>query len=230
MRKIAVILAALLVGVPSLFAQSPYNYTGRYYVSVQGGMLATVSDNVFSYFDHGLGKEIFKGQGSFAVGYDFSQVLGVRVSVGYGFNAGASNVYETYPSGHHWPFTFHAVSGFADAVLNLAGLADSGSPFSPKLYGGLGCGYTFGFTYPAHPFQNPHDPNFMIAFRAGAIAEYDFVSGFGIIADLGLEAYDDWYNGIRPTDRDHLWHAKGYAGFPFDLVPKISLGVIYHFK
>ena len=36
-------------------------------------------------------------------------------------------------------------------------------------------------------------------------------------------------NGIRPNDFDQ-YYFQGYAGFPFDLVPKLSLGLIYHFN
>lgn len=228
MRKIAVILAALLVGVPTLFAQSPFDYAGRWNFSVQGGLAVTVSDNVFGYTDNGMFKDLLKLQGSAAIGYDFTSAFGVRLAGGYAQHAGSSNIMETGGK-NVWPFTYQSIYGFADAVLHINGLADNFGPFAPKFYAGLGAAKTYGFTNPNHPFQNPHDPNFVLGFRGGFIAEVDFPFGLGLFADLGLEAYDDWHNGIRPTDKDQESY-KGYAGFPFDLVGKLSFGVIYHFK
>ena len=229
MRKIAVLLATLLVGASSLSAQSPFNYTGRWNMSFSGGMLATVSDNTFGYFEQGRGKEIFDLTGSVAIGYDFSGSLGMRVQFGYGRNHGGSNIYQTGDGKTLYPFDFEDFSVFADAILNLNALADNWLPFSPKLYGGLGGAYTFNFTDPKHPFQNPTDKNLVIGIRAGVIAEWDFLSGLGIYADLGIEGYDDWYNGIRPSEPDHS-EKLGYAGFPLDLAAKLQLGLIYHFK
>ena len=228
MRKIAVILAAFLVGMPTLFAQSPFDFSGRWNFSVQGGLGVTLSENAFGYTDTHVAKDLFKLQGSAAIGYDFTNSFGMRVAGGYAGHAGSSNIYDTYAKANY-PFTYKSVYVFADAILNLAGLADNGSPFNPKLYGGLGGARTFGFTDPHHPWQNPHDPNFVLGMRAGAIAEIDFASGLGLFADLGLEAYGDWHNGIRPDDIDQGYF-QGYAGFPFDLVGKLSFGVIYHFK
>lgn len=227
MRKIAVLLAALLVGVPTLFAQSTFDYAGRWNFSVQGGLAVTVSDNVFGYTDNGMTKDLLKLQGAAAIGYDFTSAFGVRLAGGYAQHAGSSNILETGTK-DVWPFTYQSIFGFADAVLNVNGLADNFGPFAPKFYAGLGAAKSYGFTNPNHPFQNPHDPNFVLGFRAGFIAEVDFPFGLGLFADLGLEAYDDWHNGIRPSDTDQASY-KGYAGFPFDLVTKLSFGVIYHF-
>ena len=228
MRKIAVILAAILVGVPALFAQSPFDYAGRWNFSVLGGLAVTVSDNAFGYTDNGMTKDLLKLQGSAAIGYDFTSGFGVRIAGGYAQHASSSNILET-GSKNVWPFTYQSIYGFADAILNVNGMAENFVPFSPKFYAGIGMAKTFGFTNPNHPFQNPHDPNFVLGFRGGFIAEIATRSGLGFFADLGLEAYDDWHNGIRPsnTDQDRF---KGYAGFPFDLVGKLSFGVIYHFK
>ena len=228
MRKIAVILAALLVGVPSLFAQGPFDYSGRWNFSVQGGLAVTVSDNVFGYTDNGMFKDLLKLQGQAAIGYDFTGSFGVRLAGGYANHASSSNILQTGGK-NVWPFTYSSVFVFGDAVMNLNGITGHFSPFAPKFYAGLGGARTFGFTNPHHPFQNPHDPNFVFAFRGGFIAEVNFPAGIGLFADLGLEAYGDWHNGIRPTDFDQSFY-RGYAGFPFDLVPKLSLGLIYHFK
>jgi hypothetical protein len=228
MRKIAVILAALLAGVPALFAQSPFDYAGRWNFSVQGGLAVTVSDNVFGYTDNGMFKDLLKLQGAAAIGYDFTSAFGVRIAGGYAQHAGSSNILET-GSKNVWPFTYQSIFGFADALLHVNGLVENYGPFAPSFYAGLGAAKTYGFTNPNHPFQNPHDPNLVLGFRAGFIAEVDFQSGLGLFCDLGLEAYDDWHNGIRPSNIDQSRY-KGYAGFPFDLVGKLSLGIIYHFK
>ncbi len=228
MRKIAVILAALFVGVPTLFAQSPFDYAGRWNFSVQGGLAVTVSDNVFGYTDNGMFKDLLKLQGSAAIGYDFTSGFGVRLAGGYAQHAGSSNILET-GSKNVWPFTYKSIYGFADALLHVNGLTETYGPFAPSFYAGIGAAKTFGFTDPHHPFQNPHDPNYVFGMRGGFIAEIDFPAGLGLFADLGLEAYGDWHNGIRPNDFDQ-YYFQGYAGFPFDLVPKLSLGLIYHFN
>ena len=43
---------------------------------------------------------------------------------------------------------------------------------------------------------------------------------------MGLEAYRDNYNGLQPTEHDQTAYT-GYAGFPLDLRPMLSLGVIF---
>lgn len=229
MRKIAVFVVALLAGVPALFAQGPFDYTGRFNFSVQGGLAATLSENTFAFTDNGKTMELVKPQCALSLGYDFSSYFGVRLSTAYAQHAGSSNVYDTPETDIYWPFTYHSVSVFADGILNLNTLSENFMPFSPKLYAGLGGARTFNFTNPHHPFQNPHNGNTVIGFRAGAIAEFDLPFGLGFFADLGLEAYNDWHNGIRPAESDQQWY-KGYAGFPFDLVGRLSLGVIYHIK
>ena len=229
MRKIAVCLATLFVGASSLFAQSPFDYSGRWNVSLSGGMLATVSENTFGYFERGRGKEIFDLTGSFAIGYDFTGTVGMRVQGSYGRNHSSANIYQTGDGKTIYPYQFQDIAVFADAILNFNALANNFLPFSPKLYGGLGGAYTFGFTDPKHPFQTPVKRNIVAGFRAGVIAEWAFLSGLGIYADLGIEAFDDWYNGIRPPEEDHT-RVKGYAGFPLDLAAKLQLGLIYHFK
>ena len=150
MRKIAVLLATLFMGAFSLSAQSPFNYSGRWNVALSGGMLATVSENTFAYFEQGRGKEIFDLTGALAVGYDFSGSLGMRVQASYGRNHSGANVYQTGDGKTMYPYQFQDVALFADAILNFNALADNFLPFSPKLYGGLGGACTFGFTDPHH--------------------------------------------------------------------------------
>ncbi|MCR4859331.1 MAG: hypothetical protein K5910_01555 [Bacteroidales bacterium] len=222
-------MAVLLAGASSLFAQSPFDYAGRFNFSVQGGLAATLSENTFGYTDTGTTKDLLKLQGSAAIGYDFNSSFGIRLAGGYAEHASSSNIYDTPGGVKIWPFTYKSVSVFVDGILNLNGLAENFVPFSPKFYAGLGGARTFGFTDPHHPFQTPCGKNTVIGLRAGFIAEVNTPSGIGFFADLGLEAYDDWHNGIRPSEPDHT-KVRGYAGFPFDLVAKASLGIIYHFK
>ena len=154
MRKIAVILATLLVGAPSLFAQGPFDYSGRWNIAVQGGLSATVSDNVFGYTDTGTFKDLLKLQGQAAIGYDFTGSFGVRIAGGYSNHAGSSNIYDTYGK-DIWPFTYKSIFGFADVIMNLNGVTGHFSPVAPKFYAGIGGAKTFGFTDPQHPWQNP---------------------------------------------------------------------------
>ena len=229
MRKTLICIAALLLGASSMFAQNKaaYDYTGCFNVSVQGGMNYSLSENHFSYYDNRMGKELFNLQGSVSVGYDFSPAFGVRFNVNYGKNSGACNVRQTSQRGF-WPYDFNNLDFFADAILNLYGLAEETGPFAIKLYAGLGWAYTFGFTDADHPWQDTYKDNGSLGLRAGAIFEYDFKNGFGIFADLSGAGYTDRYNGLEPlnTDQDSY---NGYAGFPFDLKAQISLGIIYHF-
>ena len=79
---------------------------------------------------------------------------------------------------------------------------------------------------PFHPWQDVKTKNNAFGFRGGFIAEYDFSDAFGIFADMGLEAYRDNYNGLQPSKEDQTAYT-GYAGFPLDLRPMLSLGVIF---
>ncbi|MBQ1640664.1 MAG: hypothetical protein II051_05385, partial [Lachnospiraceae bacterium] len=82
------------------------------------------------------------------------------------------------------------------------GLNDVKSAFEPKLYFGLGGAHTYALNPTAdnayfakygkfHPWQLTHDPNEVIGFRLGAIAQYNLPFGLGFYADLCGEAYID---------------------------------------
>jgi hypothetical protein len=229
MRKTLICIAALLIGAASVFAQNKeaYDYTGRFNVSVQGGMSYSLSENHFGYYDNHRVKDLFNLQGSVSLGYDFSPAFGLRLNVNYGKNSGACNVKQTHANGF-WPYDFSNVDFFADAMLNLFGLAEETGPFTIKLYAGIGWAYTFGFTEAGHPWQDTYKDNGSLGLRLGGICEYDFKSGFGIFADVSGAAYTDRYNGLEPYNEDQDSY-NGYAGFPFDLKAQLSLGVIYHF-
>ena len=227
MRKTLICIAALLIGAASVFAQNKeaYDYTGRFNVSVQGGMSYSLSENHFGYYDNHRVKDLFNLQGSVSLGYDFSPAFGLRLNVNYGKNSAACNIRET--ADHVFrPYDFSNIDFFADAMLNLFGMTEETGPFAIKLYAGLGWAYTFGFSDPEHPWQDLHQTNGSLGMRLGGIFEYDFKSGFGIFVDVSGAAYTD--NGLEPENEDQEAF-NGYAGFPFDLKAQLSLGVIYHF-
>ena len=253
MKKLTSIIAILILGFTSVFGQNLGNVPERpLYFSLQGGPMYSRSDNsfVYEYFDHPF--KLVTWQFSGAVGYDFTNAFGLRLNVGYtNNNPGAGNYWNTnygYVSttvadDRYFPYTFKSVNGFIDATLNLKGLHHKSSSFAPKLYAGLGFGYTFGFKATDdnlyapqhngdfHPWQSREEffskRNFVPAFRLGFIAEYNFTDVVGVFADICGEAYGDLYNGLMPTNRlvDYL---RGYAGFPFDLRGHVSLGLVFH--
>ncbi|MBQ8071876.1 MAG: autotransporter outer membrane beta-barrel domain-containing protein [Bacteroidales bacterium] len=234
MRKSATLMVALFLGAVSVFAQDRFDYSGRWNIAVQGGTMFSINENVHSYTGQGNTADLFTYQGGLALGYDINQAFGVRLSVSYGKNVSASNYKQTkldYPT-QRFPYEFHSVNVFADAILNINEWAEEDSRFSPKVYAGVGFAETFGFkeTGDHHPWQwdNISKTNTPIGFRVGAIGEYDFSNGLGIYIDVVGEAYMDNYNGIHPETEAH-GRREGYAGFPLDLRALASFGVIYHF-
>lgn len=243
MHKFITICAALLFGATAAFAQdkAAFDPSGKFYVSVQGGPMLSISENAFSYKDNGKTAKLITPQASLSVGYDFTRAFGLRANIGFGNNRSACNTQNTAMHGFY-PYEFKSINCFVDAVLQLNYVNMTWSAFCPKLYFGIGGAHTFGFnevdfgsytkTDPTfkrfHPWQNVNESNDVIAFRFGFIAEYNFRSGFGVFADIAGEAYTDNFNGLMPKDGDFdAFH--GYAGFPFDLRGLCSLGVVYHF-
>ena len=228
MKKITSIFAILLFGVVSLSAQNAFvGGHNAWTFAIQGGPIYSLNENGFSYRENGRGWDLFTLQGSAAIGYEFTQGLGVRVSVGYGKNMGAANVRQT-AAGGFYPYSFKSINGFVDGTLDLNGNYAKVRAFRPRLYAGLGMGYTYDFTDSKHPWQEAYitKTNYVFGFRGGFIAEYDFTSWFGIFADLCGEAYKDNYNGLQPSQSDQDQY-KGYAGFPLDLRGMLSFGVIF---
>lgn len=243
MKKISLIFAVLLVGTAALSAQNAFVGGHRAWTfALQGGPMYSLNENGFSYRENGHGGKLISLQGSASIGYEFTNALGFRVSVGYGDNRGAANTRETSAHGFY-PYDFRSVNGFFDATLDLNGNYAIDRAFRPRLYAGIGFGHTFNFTKPTaygtpksevgweadnpfHPWQDISIQNTVFGFRGGFIAEYDFSRNFGIFADLCGEAYGDQYNGLQPTERDQ-GDFSGYAGFPLDLRASLSFGIIF---
>lgn len=231
MKKLTSIIAILILGASSIFAQNAFVGGHRAWTfAVQGGMLYSLNENCFTYRDNGEGLKLFTPQGSAAIGYEFTNALGARLSVGYGLNRSAGNHYQTAAWGYY-PYSFKSINAFLDATLDMNGLFEVEHAFRPVFYLGVGLGHTFGFTDPHHPWQGAYitTNNTVFGFRGGFIAEYDFTPSIGVFIDLGGEAYNDKYNGLRPAQSDHD-KFTGYAGFPLDLRFMGSFGLIYRFN
>lgn len=194
-------------------------------VGIQGGMMYSVSENTFVYGEQGRGGELFTPSFGLNFGYDFSRQIGIRLAFAYGKNPGACNTYQTSARGFY-PFQYQSVSCFVDGMLSLVGAGEEG--FNTRLYGGIGVGYSFGFTDSGHPWQKVSPQNLAPGFRLGVIAEYVFSFGLGFFADLCGEAFADNFSGLKPTEEDFK-NIKGYPGFPLDLRAPLSLGVMYRF-
>ena len=227
-RKMFLTGLALVMSCCFLSAQDDVR-DKRFYVSVEGGPMFNLYENAFSYVDNGKTMDLFTLQYGAAAGFDFNKAFGVRLSFSAGKDAGAANTYNT-AAGGFYPYTFKDISAFADAVLDLKPSRRDFSGFRPKLYAGLGAGFSKDFTDPEHPWQGKYltSPNAAFGFRGGFIAEYVFKSGLGVFADLRGEAFFDNFNGLEPTDADHN-NRPGYAGFPFDLRAKALLGISFRF-
>lgn len=215
---------ALVVAASPAFADASAKPARPFNVSLSGGTLLSLGENTFTYRDNGKFGDLFGYQGGLALGYDFSNVFGVRLSAVFGSNASACNTVQTSAHGFY-PYQYKGVNVFADALLNLT---SSRQGFSPILYAGIGGAHTFGFTDPRHPWQRLSPQNTAFGFRFGFIAEYNFSPVFGLYLDLCGEAYTDNYNGLKPTTEDAT-HYQGYPGFPLDLRFPVSFGVIFHF-
>lgn len=227
-------MCALVLGAASLWASGDRkvsddapSHAGTIYISLQGGPVFNLYENAFSYRDNGRLAELFTPQGALSFGIDFSDVFGIRIMAEGGSDAGACNVRET-SGGGFWPYRFYNADVFADAVLNLSGLAGRITRFRPKVYAGLGAAHTFAFTDSGHPWQKVSGSNTVPGFRGGFIAEFTGNSGFGVFLDLCGEAFSDMYNGLMPSAEDQK-NYEGYGGFPLDLRCILSVGLVYHF-
>lgn len=243
MKKISLIFAVLLFGTAALSAQNAFVGGHRAWTfALQGGPMYSLHENHFSYRENDCAGKLITLQGSAVIGYEFTNALGFRVSVGYGDNRGAANTRNTSAHGFY-PYDFRSVNAFLDVTLDLNGNYAIDRAFRPRLYAGVGFGHTFNFTKPTdygtqktwpgwevdnpfHPWQDISVQNKVFGFRGGFIAEYDFTRSFGIFADLCGEAYGDQYNGLQPTQGDQN-QDDGYAGFPFDLRASLSFGIIF---
>ena len=216
-------VAALTIGAAAFTGGAQDKPAHPFYIALQSGGLVSVNENVFSYHDNGRTADLVTQEFGLAIGYDFSNYFGARLSGAFGKNVSACNVNQT-SAGGFYPYDFKSVNVFADAILNLK----PSGVFSPKLYVGAGGAYTFGFSDPGHPWQEVRSGNAAFGFRGGFIAQWDCGEHVGIFADLCGEAYTDQYNGLRPNSEDQS-KADGYAGFPLDLRGVVSLGVLFRF-
>lgn len=214
-RKILLPVLILLCGVPSLSAQvTPYEYKGLWYVSIQGGASYFNGDDAHIYRLQGQWWTPVGASGALSGGYNIANGHELRLSAAFG-KKNASRV--TYKEELH-PYSFQSVSIFADYALAFLSLAENFNPFNPKLYLGAGCAYSFNFDNPWSPELPVHDSNWVPAFHFGTILEYDFPSGLGLFADIGLCFYDDPYDG------------QGRHSFVLDMDVGLNFGVIYHIK
>jgi len=229
MKKLLVSLLALLLVAGPTFAQShePYDFSGRWYVGLYGGAHYNVYENYFAYGENDKGWNLITAQGGIAAGYEYNKIWSFRATLEISKNAGAMNIRETH-DGIFRPYTFKAVDFFADAIVNIMGVADDLGKWSPKIYGGVGFGYSFGFTDPQHPWQTLTTGNFAPGFRLGGILQYDFRSDMGVYLDVNGSAFADHYNGLKPAKSEQP--EKGYAGFPLDVKGNVSLGIVYRFN
>ena len=227
MKKLFLIFAVLLSGAATLSAQNAFVGGHRAWTfALQGGTMYSINENRFTYGEHGHAADLWTWQGSAAIGYEFTEAMGVRVSVGYGKNVSACNSRQT--DGGFYPYQFKSVNAFVDGTLDLNRNYGKVWSFHPILYAGIGLGHTYDFTDAKHPWQAQYRTfnNNVFGFRGGFIAEYDFTDWFGIYVDLCGEAYNDKYNGLQPTEEDQGYF-KGYGGFPLDLRGMASFGVIF---
>lgn len=222
MRKLAIFVLAMAASSVMLLAQS--REPARLYVSLQGGAMYSINENHFTYRENGKPLGLITPHGAVAVGFDITPRFGSRLSVSYGNNASACNSYNTAGRGFY-PYTFQSINAFIDVILNLR---HPSVKFLPKLYAGIGEGYTFGFSDPGHPWQKLHSGNVTLGLRGGFIGQYNFTEHIGAFFDICGEAYTDTYNGLQPSADDQN-ASKGYAGFPFDLRGLVSLGAVYKF-
>lgn len=143
MKKITLIFAALLIGAATLSAQNAFVGGHRAWTfALQGGPMYSVNENGFSYRENGYGGKLFSLQGSAAIGFEFTEALGLRLSVAYGDNRSAANTRQTAAHGFY-PYNFRSVNGFLDGTLDLNGNYAVERAFRPRLYAGIGVGHTF---------------------------------------------------------------------------------------
>lgn len=199
------------------------------YLAVQGSMLVSVNENVFSYVDNKRIPDLLSPQGGLQLGYYFTNNWSMRMAAYFGQNASAANTLDTSAHGFY-PYRFKSTNVFIDVVFDFFGRSDSAPlrRFYPQVYFGLGYAHTFGFTDSGHPWQKIDPENNEFGFRLGVTGEFAVNRSFSFFVDACGEGYGDQYNGLQPSTADQQ-KKQGYAGFPLDLRFIASLGVIFHF-
>lgn len=207
------------------------NHSGRFFISLQGGIAFTHSENWTSYRDHDKTGSLFTPSASLAVGYDFNEVWGARLAGTFGKGVSACNYNETVGFiDVYTPYDFTAYDLFLDGIMSLNGLRGVDHRFNARFFAGIGFAHTWNFatdnaqtkTHPQWITTIDGSSNNVFGFRAGAILEYNFSSDFGIFADFSGTFYGDKYNAMSPSRDDP-------ENFLFDVRGLGSLGVIFHF-
>ncbi|MBR1783346.1 MAG: hypothetical protein IJ753_07525 [Bacteroidales bacterium] len=199
------------------------------YLAVQGSILLSVNENVFSYVDNRRIPDLLTPQGGLQLGYYFTNNWSMRLAAYFGQNASAANTVDTAAHGFY-PYKFKSANFFLDVVFDFLSRGDAEKlrTFYPRIYFGLGYAHTFGFTDSGHPWQKIDPVNNEFGFRLGFMGEFAVNRTFSFFFDLCGEGYGDQYNGLQPSVEDQN-KKQGYAGFPLDLRFVASLGVIFHF-
>ena len=222
----------LILGLSTAIALSAQEYdptAHKLHLLVQGGPSVSFGENYFSYDSNKKSFYLVSAQFSGGIMYDFTPRFSMRFSAGMGGNAGAKNTEETEDH-DFYPYHYMNVSAFADFIFDPRGEHPRITAFKPYVYVGVGYAYTFGFhfTNSSYHWQVVTDPNHALGIRAGIMPVYYFNKFIGMYADLCLEAYTDSYNGLKPSEEDKTQTA-GYPGFPFDMRPELSLGLLINF-
>lgn len=227
MRKCIMLAATLLLCAVPLFAQrtplTPYEYGHRWYFVFQGGPLYFSSEYNGNLIAEGRIGELFSVGAGLGMGYNITDAHEIRFIGNYSRKTAVCEPYIpdvddlSDVSVTTYTYKFRTINFFADYLLNYNALAENFVPFTAKIYGGLGFGYSYDFTEPGNPEVWVRDPNLVPGLNLGFILEYDFKDGFGLYSDLGAAVYYDRYNGIAPI------------GFPLDLEAYLQVGLIYHF-
>ena len=213
--------------------------THQWGVSVRGGVIANIHENVRSYFRHSVPLTIITSGFSVDGVYNFTDLFEMRLSASVARNAGACNSQEV--GGGFYPYNFRSINVFMDQMLHFGTSEDA---FSSRIYGGVGYAHTYGLveemrvgvTDWPHPWEKdtgqklPHtnEPNNVFGFRVGYLGEWHITPEVGVLIDACGEFYTDRYDCLMPHINDHEPY-RGYAGFPFDMRVIVSLGFAYHF-
>lgn len=222
-------------------------------ISVQGGALYSLNENAWTFNNDSkatsasvlqAARAALKGdytgrttgQGSISLGYDFGHALGIRLQGGYSMNSSAGN-HNQDPTQSFHPYSFTAVTGYADAVFNISGFINPEKQhlFETKLYAGLGAAkssladdrYILPNEETGYEGYETDFGKAVFTYRAGIIEEMYISRHLGAFIDLNIEALTDMFNGREsmgaPSDEDKN------GSFPYDIRLVGSFGVTFHF-
>lgn len=218
MRKLALVLALLLLGATALPAQvdTPYKYGKRWNIALFGGPAVFASDYTTLLIDHYQSGELFSLMGGAWLGYNITSGHQIRFMANYSRKSGALPLSYGY-----YPYSFRTTQVYGDYMLNFNGLGEDYWPFSPQLYVGVGVAGSYDFR--TSWLDEERDAlltrlNIVPTFHYGVVLEYDFRNGLGLFLDVSMAYYLDTYNGL------------GYIDFPLDYEIDAAFGLIYHFK